>query len=563
MKSKRKRKDGVAMIMVLVMIIIFASLILAVVISSTTAIRRAHFYKDKNTALQIAIAGVQEVLYRMNYSQYNTGQYPAFNTPSEDIILTGFPSGAKATLSLDSSCETKIVSQGSYRGRTAQVSVYLKGYAKLGDNLNAETSGIPEAFNKHTIYANTVSFPASPTGIQVKGNITAETINNKPASLSQATFVETTINLSDLVHFETHIYSFSLPAAPFFDNIYSDTGYVYNASYPGGVDVNTINDGVYWNGGTYYFGRNNDNTSPETFFYSSSTTQVNANVIVPSNAGSVTITRYFKSTGSITINKNITTTTSSNDFAFETTSISIANGVEIDGNLVVKGAPLTLNNTIKGNVMCDKDITVNGGSINGSVLSNKSIAVSGRTINGSVLCYNIGSDTHTIGISGGTIDARNSNYDAAVYIHNSASGSGGTINISGFTTITLGENQRAGIAVVAPTGTINVNSPFTINYPSDPPDQFAVVNYCGNSNTNITANNLNLRGSIYSYDTITLNDSTQTITGILVAGNVGIGNNSKIIYDPEPYKQNSQVYKGFSWGRRRYVPVPGSWQIRW
>ncbi|MCM8821068.1 MAG: hypothetical protein NC932_03870, partial [Candidatus Omnitrophica bacterium] len=113
MKNKGRR-DGVAMIMVLVMIIIFAALILAVVISSTTAIRRAHFYKDKTIALQVAQAGIQEVLYRMNYSRYDTGQYPAFNTPSEDIVLAGFPSGAKATLMLDTSCETKIISTGTY-----------------------------------------------------------------------------------------------------------------------------------------------------------------------------------------------------------------------------------------------------------------------------------------------------------------------------------------------------------------------------------------------------------------------------------------------------------------
>ncbi|MCM8760408.1 MAG: hypothetical protein NC832_01660, partial [Candidatus Omnitrophica bacterium] len=72
------------------------------------------------------------------------------------------------------------------------------------------------------------------------------------------------------------------------------------------------------------------------------------------------------------------------------------------------------------------------------------------------------------------------------------------------------------------------------------------------------------RGSIYSYRNITLNDNTQKITGILVAGDtLQIGKNTRLIYDPKPYLENSRVYKGFVGGRRRYVPVPGSWKIKW
>jgi len=599
MRNKNSRKDGVAMIMVLVMIIIFASLILAVVISSTTAIRRAHFYKDKNTALQIAIAGIQEVLYRMNYSQYETGSYP-FGTGNNPEQIP-FPGGGQAVLSLDSSCETKIISQGTYRGRTAQVSVYIKGdnHTHTGVLLKPSVSspdspyiGIPEAFNKHVIYAKTVNFTGTPpTGISIKGNVTAEAIVNKPSSppLEEATWTETTINLSDMVHFETSIYSFTftIPAYSGEDDLYTNTGKLINATYPSpGIDVNGSPDptpGIYWDAlnNRYLLGIADDGTTAENFNSNGRRIRFEADVLIKDTAGNITLDSYLQTTGSLTINKGIDTPTDDADFCLDAAgSLTIASGITIDGDLVVRGQALTLSNNILGKVLCNEDITVNGGSINGSVmtqkdiqvnggsingsvLSNKSIAVSGGTINGSVLCYGATPANHTISISGGTIDATNSDYDAAVYIHNSASGSGGVINISGSPTITLGENQRAGIAIVAPNGTVNISSPFTLNYASGTPEQFAIVNWSNTGNVNVTANNLILRGSIYSYDTITLNDSTQTITGILVAGNVGIGNNSKIIYDPEPYKQNSQVYKGFSWGRRRYVPVPGSWQIRW
>ncbi|MCM8761963.1 MAG: hypothetical protein NC929_01410, partial [Candidatus Omnitrophica bacterium] len=472
-----------------------------------------------------------------------------------------------------------------------------------------DVSEIPEAFNKHTIYAKNLNFSGTPpSNVSIKGNVMSETITNKPSGLTEATWTET-FTLSDIVHFETSTSSFTvdlnLPSPPgVYDDTYTETGMLINATYPGGISVNDTPDpapGIYWNGSTYLFGRDNSNLLPEDFNSGGRTIIVEADAQIPNNAGDVTIDNYFKiaATKNLTINKDIITNTNSN-LCLDMTgaSLTIASGITITGDLVVKGGALILSNNITGKVKCDQDITVNsgniggdvlssraitisggtisgdvfatgditlsGGTINGNVLSNEDITVSGGTINGSSVCYNTSSVAHTINISGGTIDATNSDYDAVVYIHNSSSGSAGTINISSSPTITLGENQRAGIAVVASTGTITIGSPFTINYPFDPPFQFAIVNYSNSANVNINANNFNIRGSIYSYRNITLNDNTQTITGILVAGDtLQIGRNTSIIYDPEPYMKNSRVYKGFFWGRRRYVPVPGSWQIKW
>ncbi|MCD6220601.1 hypothetical protein J7K25_00350, partial [bacterium] len=52
------RKKGVALIVVLVLVVLFSALILAVVLSATMAIRKAHYYTDKTIALEIAETGI-------------------------------------------------------------------------------------------------------------------------------------------------------------------------------------------------------------------------------------------------------------------------------------------------------------------------------------------------------------------------------------------------------------------------------------------------------------------------------------------------------------------------
>lgn len=593
----RKSSDGMAMIMVLVMVIIFASLILAVVISSSTAIRRAHYYKDKAVALQIAESGLQEVLFKMNYENYYSGIYPFTydSTPETQIYPFGFHATDFATVQIDpdgTGQDTRLLSTGRYKGRTAQIRVDLRSYAQPGDALNSETSGIPDAFTKKTIYAAQTLFdpPALPGGRIIKGNVT--TISSKPSPFpwTEATWTEIKnltpltpeqFRLQELVMFETGVCQFAMPPFTTSDDTYSDSGFLYNAAYPGGVDVNTLTNGVYWNGtDTYYFGRRSDNTATETFLANNKRILVNANVLVPSNAGQVTVNNYFRSTENITINKNITTTTAGN-FAFEvlaSKTFSMANGLTITGNLVVKGNnpsnPLNLSHTILGNVAYDNNITVSGTtSVSGNMLSQGDITVNaGLTVAGSIVCsHETTARNHTVAInSPTTINAGTSLYDAAILVYPLNDGTTintGLVNISATTAITLGEYQKTAILVSAVNGVININNvvnPLAITYAHDPPDQFAIVNYSGNNaKVNIYTNNLSLRGSIYSYKDILLDDLTQRITGILIAGNeLRIGSNSTIVYDPASYS-NPTVYKGFSAGRRRYVPLPGSWEVVW
>ena len=604
----RKGSDGLALIMVLVMVIIFAALIVAVVISASMAMRRAHYYKDKAIALQIAEAGLQEILFKMNYEKYGYGTGHLY--PFGDGVLKEtqvYPLGLHPTdyalVAIDPDAtgqETRLVSTGRYMGRSAKVYVDLRGYAKLGDALNYETAGIPEAFNKKVIYAKTVNFVTAYPGTRtLKGNIPTST--TKPSSFpwTDAMWTET-INLvetyigsgvwiADIVHFETENCQFFLSLPNFGpEDRYDNNGYLYNAAYPTGIEVNTIPGGtVFWNGSdTYKFGRSTDDMSAADFDSSNRNISVEANVIIPSNAGNVTIDGYLQSTGGITINKSITTALADDNFAFVTNNFSLGSGVSITGDLVLKGSSLTLNHTINGmvkcdndiaisggiiagDVQCDNDIAISGGTINGNLLSHGNIAISGGpVINGCVVCYHPNTaKIHSISITGNaTIDASSSGYDAAVYIHNSHVGSTGTINIDALTppSIILGENQKAGVVILAGTGTITIMKPFTFTPAASPPDQFAIVNYSEIAAVNINANNFKLIGSIYSYKDISLNDSIQRITGILVAGNtVQIGNNSHIIYDSAPYLNNPTVYRGFHWGRRKYLPLPGTREVTW
>lgn len=220
-----KKGKGLALIAVIVMIVLFSSLILAVVLSATISIRRANYYKDKLIALEIAEQGIQEILYRMNYYGYreNDGgtewkraswigynlQSSTVNIPKwyndlisskgfsssdlnkyeTDILFPELGKNAKSTIYfIDINSTTNpetdldlIISKGSYNGRISTISFLLRGageiknyssdfwYGDFSDKNTKRTKGNPgiaEAFNKHVIYATTISG----TSTQVKGN---------------------------------------------------------------------------------------------------------------------------------------------------------------------------------------------------------------------------------------------------------------------------------------------------------------------------------------------------------------------------------------------------------
>ena len=575
--------------MVLVMVIIFSSLILAVVISSSTAIRRAHFYKDKTISLQAAEAGMQEAFYWMNYKGYSAHQYPPSGTyyfqgsdyAGSDTWIAGEASFNPAGIP-QAECMVQIrttgaansdtmLSTGYYRGRTSSVSAVIRGDNVPASPLKGSTQGISEAFNKKAVYAKTVNLTSS--GTTVKGNIT--TSSTKPAFFpwTETTWTETGISVtSDMVRFETENYSFSLPSAPLagtYDDTYSDTGFLYNSAYPGGVDVNTLANGVYWNGSdTYFLGRSSDNASPETFI-ATGKVAINADAVIPNQSGHVAISNYFKAS-SIEIRNDITTAEDNGMFAFDTGggNFAMVNNPVISGDIILIGQSLTLNNTIQGNAACSHNITVSGGTIQGNVLSRSNITVSGGSIAGSIVCNDDTLQVHNITINGAaTINSANSEYDAAILVYNSffqdaANASTGIVQIDAPPAITLGENQKAAILVSSVGGRVNVNSNLLPVYNNT--GQFCIVNWSRHTDVNIGANT-GVKGSIYSFENITLDSNTETITGILVAGNTANLNGGSVVYDAVPYleENNPEVYNGFRGGRRKYLPLPGSWEIRW
>jgi len=586
MRNKENGKSGVAMIVVLVMIVIFSSLILAVVLSSTTAIRRAHFYKDKLVATEIAEAGIQDALYWMNYKGHYNHRYPCTDPTTGDCNInykyfrgsnwdgvateTWTSSSAPKNLNYNPSkieggiCVVEfedenesaipnldtIISTGYYKGRSAEISVRIRGKSGNGNSEHDVTAindrwlcdwgwdgsdwkygvatwGIPEALNKHVIYAKNVSGTAN----KIKGNIF--TVNN---TLSATDTSESTITITYSNHFDDFVIpdtsNWELPDFSGPDCTYSDTGYVYDSVYPSGTDVNSISDGVYWETGpsfTYYFGKANDGSTPETYITTGSV-EVDANAILADGSPTI-IQNYFKVDGELTISDDITTETQQQS-AFETTSgaITITSGIEINGNLVIKGQAISLDSiTINGCIACDNGITLNN-SI--------------------------------------TIDSTNSLYPSAILIYNSSGDA--TLTIGSSPAITLGDEQDAAIIVysdeVGEQANVVINDdlntitnlgfkPCIIDFSTT---DTALVNIGATSNVQI-------KGLIYSYGgggvktgKVIFDGATSSLDGSIVANGPVEIKNGTITYDSTPFQE---VYKGFVGGRRVYLPVVGSWKF--
>ncbi|MCM8768584.1 MAG: hypothetical protein NC911_02725 [Candidatus Omnitrophica bacterium] len=202
-----KQDKGLALVVVLVMVLIFLSIIMAVVLSAATALRRASQVRDKFLALKIAEAGIQDCLYWMNYKGYWNHHYPSHYSytlayfrgsdyAGSDTWVTnqvsfrpaGFLEGS-CTLYLEDNSgfdQDRIVSTGSYRGRTATVEVRLRGLNGRdnpshagglflcdwnGSESRVATWGIPEVFNKHSLYTYDLSCSSG----TVNGNLAYKT----------------------------------------------------------------------------------------------------------------------------------------------------------------------------------------------------------------------------------------------------------------------------------------------------------------------------------------------------------------------------------------------------
>jgi len=615
---ERIKKKGVALIAVIVTIVLFTSLILAVVLAATMSIRRANYYKDKLIALEIAETGLQKILYNLNYYGYqenNTGtgwskaswigsnfKSSSFSLPQwysdlitskrltendltkyeTEISLPEYGGKGKYTLYfIDANSQTAsetdldlIVAKGSYRGRTATISFLLRGAGEIqrdnsgnyfyGDfknslgvqpvknpNRTLGSCGIPEAFNKHVIYGYNVTFPNPSTGINIKGNITYSTVSNKPTNLSQATWTETNINFLDYIpRVETDLYIDNIPSPP---SSYS----VYFISPPG--HTNEV-----WGFLNEYTGRDTvisyPANPPNGTSYNSTTSDYTFT--------NTQITYSFKVWGDANSDGTPSQTAKANLILNGTNTIS--NACYVTNNLTINGTLNTTNSTI---FRVGGDLTINSGTIiNGDFVcildSPSSINITSITINnGSFILLINGGTNPSVAIQGITINKASSNYKSAIIIYDNST-NGAVIDPISINNI-INANGKTKIFVYSKGNVrnLNVQNNLSDNIINETP---AVIIY-GEKEAKISiASGKQVNGSIYCVSKsttnteITLNSNSKVINGVLITnGTININNGVSITYDKSLFPVNSDAFRGFLGGRRKYLPVPGSWRIEW
>jgi len=619
------KKKGIALIVVLVVIMMFLSIILIVVISATNGIRNAHYYSDKTLALQIADAGIQDCLYWMNYKGYDTYKYPDDNTyfkgsdytepetpwtSTEPKVTDPHPYKPIKGLQKPNFCKLEfkdgtdtdtIISTGYYNGRTAKITVNIRGNNGNGNDTHnnggrylrdflddgttsggVATWGIPEAFNKHTIYATSIG--SNPT-TTVKGNITTTT--PKPGSLpgTDATWTETdNVSLPILSVKPSAVISPPRPDDDNYDDIYDDSG-----NREGDGHVNLIpNDGVYFDGSTYYFGTD-DGTRTDTNYYnifplpeSRSTHSVKIEGAKAVLTNGVEIKNYFYCDDEVRVETAIF---SENNTAIEANKITLSSNMEIgkkgqDYCLIVK--PLT-----STSLNIESDVKINGDfGIDLLNLHTLNINATNLKINGCL--FTNGSLTIDGSIE---IDASSSGKIAGILLYSNTDKTL-DLTINSSTEITTGENQIAGIMVYfdppkpkyegwtgGKISNIKIYAPLSDNSGTD--TQFLIVNQSdgGSIVINIPSDS-KINGSIYSAyyysnpyeepppvtppDPPPININSGTIKGSIITNGTVNLNGGSVIYNSKPYKNGKgDIYRGFVGGRRVYVPVPGSWKVEW
>ena len=575
-----KKKNGVAIIVVIVLIMLFSAIILSVVLTSTTAYRRASYFRDRNIAFNLAKIGIADALYKLNYRYHDPDHYYGFTSDGECLVTSpannttysyeikatdlGIPlasinDGVKVELRInDGTQPDTIFSTGKFRGRTAKIAVSIRTLSDainlnkpLADSTNTDTKGIPEAFNKHVIYASSVTG----TGATVKGNIA--TMSSKPspwpASWTDATWTETNVS-PPLPVVPSLPFEFAPPdPAPAGWIEFQQRG---QARYRiDGGSWNRID--IYPGGGVTYA---SDGTGTETFIFSSSFVPLgNRKIYV--RASSAPSGRsggaYFNGTsifnsvladGSITLNGTINLNSSA---IFE----ADANG---DGIGTINIYP---NTTISGyDLICydyngDGTITINKPNItiNGAFVTNTSLSI-------------------TPGATNFTIDAQTSGKSGAIIVYSPRAT---TVTFNSTPNIILGDNQTYAIflATFSYPLTVNIgqtgNVDFISNRIQNLNEQAALVGYSIGSNCSINigsgSNYAKIQGLIYSYGTtgnITLNNANTTITGCLVANGTVNLNNGTISFDGNAFSPDrTKIYAGFVGGRRIFLPT--NWKLIW
>ena len=596
MPHKGIKKEGVALIVVLVMIIIFASLILAVILSSTIAIRRAHYYKDKLIALQIAESGMNKILYKMNYEKY--GNDPSGTLPSD--FQHKYPFGGGGTrVPIDSNSvaidteidvsewgpearcfvrlidvinedtdEDELIVKGKYKGRVVTIRCKIRGsniagtcidYAGDLDGKNYPSlgrkvcCGIPEAFNKHAIYAYQIEGNGN---VELKGNITYETtyFTGSFTPGSEVTWVETKISLPEISagEFLTEP-SFSTSGKDIFG--YGGYGVLHNGT------VLDLTSGIPrpYQGGTVEY----DPSKPAYIFHNISPSSLEIEVGTDTDVADCELDRGTFINTKITAAKRIIIR---DDITLETTifypswklagiqtvPFSIDEGKTVNGDLIViysKGQERDFGTIVTTDTDILHDVTING-----CIFTN-------------IQTLDIGDNV--------TINASGSSFKSAIIIKRKAWR--GTINVKSPLTVILGENQCSVFFIYshdqhAATVDVNINGSIVpVDENGRKVHKFLIISKVHQNLSGIKINvpGGEVYGGIYAdyffkdvgHNRIILEDGT--LYGMIVTSCTVELKGGRLFYDGAIFK-NYKKYSGlFQKGRRVYIPVPGSLRIEW
>jgi len=544
MKNNNK---GVAMIVAVVMALVFFMLVLTVSVLSTSAYKRSHFYKDRAIALNLAEAGIADALYRMNYKDYGAGAghlYPwgdgAADNPDTVNDPFGTGSGSYIIELTDAGANADILkATGIYKGRRRTIQVKIRGDNAIGDDLNKVDNGIAEAFNKHVVYAKTVTLGATPTTIT--GNVITESAD--PGTVVGRTWTQMAANALGAVPAPPDINS-DITADPG-----NEAGFVaaggtwYKNGWLQGDEVTSFNASGY---GAYVDATDTYNFDAATKTIANSLYIVQGTIGAngPGGPGSVLAENGHA---------NFTNTTTFSNFFKAAGQITVSNTVTVNANGALKGLG---------------GITVNGATITGSLAVRDSdlsfstaastIDSSGNTKKGAVMLYDaLGNNSLTIDANfAPNITLKNDDSQAAIIVYSTvAITAAEPVAINDAPQINLASgNQPAGIIVYSTSDNANL----TINTPADTINGLI---YAGSGDATAT----------YSA-TITLTDGTvgsSTLGGVIVAGGTDPANTAggtinlnggTINWKKRNYVATSSIFQNFSGGRRVYLPVIGSWK---
>ncbi|HNS33365.1 MAG TPA: hypothetical protein PKN36_10415 [bacterium] len=578
-KAILESKKGMALIMVLVMIIIFSSLILAVVISSSTAIRRAHFYKDKTLALQVAEAGIQDVFSWMNYSGYYTQYYPCTNTSTgaydqtlkyfqgsdhtgTDTWTAAEPSsynpagipGAKCIVQFSDEDESEtanldtVTSTGYYRGRAATVSVRIRGrngrgnpfhttswrvlrdigYTSSNWTKGVATWGIPEDFNKHTVFSHAADSAAA----SITGNISYRESSTFPASGSQWTkgIVSYPVTEDSIVRVESSLYIPVPPGPSIPMATYHDTGL---APYPATYDP----DGT-------------AGPAPEVTVYAANCFEFTDGdtIIVPIEIrgdarfqGNMSINGYVKisaegsTTGAVAIRGNVMV----RSFVEAEGIVAITEQARVlpGSSVCIKGQGINITSDDvqieSGLIYSTDNITVN--AANTFPFTATFFAEGGNSdFTGGCLLGTEGSPVDIVTIGNASVGLRGVTLNGTVYSQDSI--------WIGTANNTIAANRDTGVALILDRAAVGESSSITTANTSD---TITGLIYARGGGSKILLNNDTVTGLVVT-------DGTAQYIGTVIQN-----------FDAQNFKDIPEVYKNFKGGRRRYLPAPGSWTVTW